>query len=77
MTTIQAAERAILDTFARMNKGAGEHLQMVALMQLSTSDAPFTSDDLNAALQGMADKGWIEPGRPNTYVLTLTGAEVM
>lgn len=79
MTTaaVKVAERAILETFARMGKGAGDHLQMVALMSLINGDAPYTTADMNAALQGMADKGWIEPGRPNTYVLTPDGAKAI
>lgn len=76
-TATQLAERAILDTFARIGKGAGDHLQMVALMALLDGNALFTAADMNAALQGMADKGWIEVGRANTYVLTPFGARAI
>lgn len=77
MTSIQLAEQAICAMLRRMGKGPNEHFQFVALMKLLDGEPPFTSADMNAALQGMADQGWIESGRPNTYVLTPLGAKAI
>lgn len=75
MPTIEDAERAILGVFDRMGSGPGESVKMVALMGLQSGRIRFTAAETNAALQSMADKGWIGSNRPGFYTLTELGFE--
>jgi DNA-binding PadR family transcriptional regulator len=60
--------------FQRQGTRAGESIKMIALNDLMVGEKSFRADELNAALQSMADKGWIDAGRnPGFYTLTELG----
>lgn len=71
--TIQDAERAVLGVFQRFGTRPGESIKMIALNDLMTGENGFRSDELNTALQSMADKEWIGSNRPGFFTLTETG----
>ena len=71
--TLQDAERAILSVFQRFGTRPGESIKMVALNGLMTGANSFRADELNSALQSMADKEWIGANRPGFYTLTDIG----
>ena len=71
--TKEQAERAILNVFKRFGTRPGESIKMIALTDLMAGASPFRSDDVNAALQAMADKNWIEVRLNGFYTLTELG----
>jgi DNA-binding transcriptional regulator PaaX len=73
LPTAEEAERAILNVFKRFGTRPGESIKSIALMDLMAGSNPFRVDDLNAALQAMAGKGWIEERRTGFYTLTEAG----
>jgi hypothetical protein len=73
LPTTEQAERAILNVFKRFGTRPGESIKMVALMDLMAGSNPFRADDLNAALQAMTNKEWIEVRREGFYTLTELG----
>lgn len=77
LPTLQEAERATLDVFKRFGTRPGEGIKMIALTDLMAGDSPFRAEDLNAALQSLADKKWIEVPRDGFYSLTALGYEAV
>lgn len=73
LPTLEEAERAILEVFARFNTRPDESIKFIALTDLMTGVNPFRSDDLNAALQSMAAKKWVEERTPGFLTLTTEG----
>lgn len=71
--SLDEAERAILAVFQRFGTRPGESIKMIALTDLTVGPDSFRADELNVALQSMADKGWIGAGRTGFYTLTDAG----
>ncbi len=75
LPTLEDAERAILDVFLKFGTRPGESIKSISLTSLMAGESPFRSDDLNAALQSMMDKGWIDVPSEGFYSLTAAGFE--
>ena len=75
LPTLQETERAILDVFKQFGTRPNESIRTISLTSLLSGSNPFRADDLNAAVQSMADKGWIGSNRAGFYTLTEAGFE--
>lgn len=74
LPSLEEAERAILDVFADKGTRPGESIKSIVLTDLLVGDPPpFRADNLNAALQSMAQKGWITEKLQGFYTLTDVG----
>lgn len=71
LPTLEDAERAILDVLADKGTRPGESITGIVLTNLMAGNPPsFRADDLNAALNSMAAKGWIVQKLASFYTLT-------
>ena len=72
LPTLEQAECAILDVFKEHGTRPGESIRSIALTDLTTGKGgqQFSADILNAAINSMNDKGWIDSvTRNGFYVL--------
>lgn len=71
--TLQDAERAILGVFQRFGTRPGESIKVISLNNLMVGENSFRAEELNAAVQAMADKEWIGSSRSGFVTLTDAG----
>lgn len=74
LPSLEDAERAILDVFAEKGTRPGESVKSLVLTDLLVGNPPpFRASDLNAAIQSMKVKGWIEEKLAGFYSLSANG----
>jgi hypothetical protein len=71
--TLADAEHAILGVFKHQGARPGEAVKTLAFNDLMVGEGSFRSDELNAALQSMYEKGWVAEARPGFVKLTEAG----